>query len=359
MTRSRVLIVLALLGALLLGLFAAYRVALQRLEAGLREALGPRATVGAIEVGWTGLRVRELHVAAAPGWPADEELHAGLVTVRPDLASAFSGAWRVQRIVVEDARIVLLRTRDGRLRVLPSMLETGARAAAPAASATTPAPAVLIDHIVLRGVQVDLFDASLALPRPHRIRLADLNATLDTLVLPGLDRAMDVDLSATLKGPAHDGQVAVRGQLTPATREAELAAALTGIDMRALQPYLLKVNDGGIRQGRLDLQVQASVRGQRLKAPGRMVLTGLELADGSGLLGRLGSLSRQAAVAALRNQGRITLDFTLQGRLDDPAFSINDSLAQRFATGVAEAVGVSLGGVVEGVGNVIKGLFGR
>jgi hypothetical protein len=356
MSRSRVLTLLAVLAALSIGVFAAYRVALQRLEAGLRQALGPRATVGAIELGWSGLRVRELHVAAAPGWPAGEELHAGLVRVRPDLASAFGAAWRVQRIDIEDARIVLLRTREGRLRVLPSMLE--APPAAPAAAAG-PATPVLIDHVQLRDVQVDLYDASLGLPRPHLVRLAGLQATLDTLALPALDQAMQIGLSATLKGPAHDGRVALDGRLTPATREAELAVELSGVDMRALQPYLLKVADGGIRRGRLDLRLQASVHDQRLKAPGRVTLTGLELADGSGLLGRMGGMSRQAAVAALSRHDRITLDFTLQGRLDDPGFSINDSLARRFASGVAEALGVSIGGVVEGVGSVIKGLFGR
>jgi hypothetical protein len=51
--------------------------------------------------------------------------------------------------------------------------------------------------------------------------------------------------------------------------------------------------------------------------------------------------------------------FTLEGRLDDPNFSLNESFALKVAGGLASALGVSLGGVVEGVGNVIKGLFGR
>lgn len=353
------LVPLIVLSALLVGAFGAYRVALERLNAALRQALGPRATVGAVELGWTGLVVRDLHVAAGPGWPTDEELHAGTVRVRPDLASAFGGDWRVQRIEIEDARITLLRTREGRLRVLPSVLEATARTPAAAASSPSAATRVLVDHVVLSRVQVDLYDASLRLPQPHLVRLAGLEATLDHLALPALDQAMQIDLAAMLKGPGHDGRVALAGTLTPSTREAELTAEMSGVDMLALQPYLLKVADGGIRKGRLDLRLRATVHDQHLKAPGQVTLTGLELAEGSGLLGRMGGLSRQAAVAALGRHDRISLSFTLEGRLDDPGFSVNDSLALRFATGLAEALGVSIEGVVEGVGKVFKGLLGR
>jgi hypothetical protein len=38
---------------------------------------------------------------------------------------------------------------------------------------------------------------------------------------------------------------------------------------------------------------------------------------------------------------------------------INELFAARFAVGVAEKLGAPLGGLVEGVGSVIKGLFGR
>lgn len=345
--------------ALCAALFLVHRVALQRLHGALLQALGPRASVGAIELGLTGLTVRDLRVTAGPGWPADEELHARTVRVRPDLASAFGDRWRVQRVEIDDARIVLLRTRDGRLRVLPSMLESAAPEPARAASEPGSSTRVLIDHIALQRVQVDLFDASLRLPRPHRVQLADLNATLDTLALPALDEAMRIDLDAVFKGPTRDGRLSLAGTLTPATREAKLKAALKGADLLALQPYLLKAVDGGVRKGVLDLSVDATVHDQHLKAPGQIILMGLELAEGPGVLDRFAGMPRQAALAALKRNDRIELKFTLEGRLDDPAFSVNDSLAKRFATGLAEALGVSIEGVVEGVERVFKGLLGR
>ncbi len=361
MSRTRLLVALAVLVTLLVAAIGAYRVAVQRLHGALTQALGPRATVGAVELGWSGLTVRDLRVSAGPGWPDAEELRARAVRVQPDLSSIFGGGWRVQRVEVEDARIVLLRGRDGRLRVLPSMLDAPAAppAAASGASGGAAGTPVRIDHLALRGVEVALYDASLRLPQPHLVRLTDLNAQLGPLVLPALDEPMAIDIAATLKGPTRDGRLALDGTLTPSTKEAALHATMNDVDLLALQPYLMKVADGGIRRGTLDLSLQATVHDQRLKAPGRVTLTGLQLAEGSGLLGRMGGLSRQAAVAALSRHDRITLNFTLEGRLDDPDFSVNDSLARRFATGVAETLGVSLEGVVEGVGKVFKGLLGR
>lgn len=354
-------IVLAVVVALLGGLAFAYHLAVQRLNGALLQALGPRATVGAIELGWTGLTVTDLHVAAAPGWPADQELHATRVRVRPDLASLFGG-WRIQRIEIDDARIVLLRGRDGKLSVLPGVLGGPRKTpAAPASAASTPSTTrITIDHLALNRVQVDLFDASLPNQKtPHHVQLADLNARLDHLVAPAFDEPIAITLQALFKGPTQDGRLAIDGDLTPATRDANLKIRLNGADLLALQPYLLKVADGGIKKGLLDLELDARVQRQQLKAPGQVVLTGLQLASGPGVMDRFAGMSRQAALSALERKGRIEMKFTLEGRLDDPSFSINDSLAKRFASGLAESLGVSMSGVVEGVGEMVKGLFGR
>ena len=63
--------------------------------------------------------------------------------------------------------------------------------------------------------------------------------------------------------------------------------------------------------------------------------------------------------AHLTDKGRLEVKFTLEGRLDDPSFSLNENLATKIASGMAESLGVSLSGVVKGLGGVVKGLFGQ
>lgn len=351
-TRSRAAVAAAL-AALLLVAALAFQFALRHLRAGIEQALGPRASVEALSLGWSGVEITGLRIRGERGWPAADELRAERVRVMPEATSLFGDTWRVRRIEIEGAYVSLLRSRDGRLRVLPSLLER-ADATAPAG----PAPAVRIGQVRLRGAAVEFFDASVRRPA-HRLRLQQLDADVGPLALPALDRPVGIDLKGRLDGPQRDGTVAITGHLTPATRDAALQARLAGVDLIALQPYLLRVNEGGVRRGTLDLRLSATVTKHRLHAPGTITLTGLELGSGGGLLGTFAGVPRQAVVAAMSRDGRIELKFTLEGRLDDPSFSLNEALALRTAAGLAERLGVSVRGVVEGVGSVLGGLLGR
>lgn len=352
--RTRPLIVALVSLALVLALgLAGTRLASRQLEAELRGALGPRAAVGSIAIGWTGIEVHDLRIrGAGSAWPAADELRAQRVRLRPSLASLWSEGWRIAEIEVEQASLAIQRTRQGRLRVLPAVLER------PQRDDATPAPRVHVARIVLRDAAIDFHDASVR-RGSHRVRLEAMQAEIGPLDFPHLDGPAGLELSARLSGPSRDGTLAIAGTLTPATRDAELSADVRGVDLVALQPYLLKVNETGVKGGTLDLSLKARVQAQRLHAPGRLALTGLELAAGGGVLGTFAGVPRQAVLAAMQRDGRIEVGFTLEGRLDDPAFSLNENFATRLAGSLAETLGISLGGVVEGVGSVIKGLFGR
>jgi hypothetical protein len=78
-------------------------------------------------------------------------------------------------------------------------------------------------------------------------------------------------------------------------------------------------------------------------------------------------LPRQAVIAALKNrQNQIQMNFTLNGNLDDPQFSLNDSFAKNIGTGVAGLLGIGIeslakdvGTAAQGVGSVFKKLFDK
>ena len=419
--RKPLLILLGLVAGLCVVAVLGHQLVLRQLQTAVLASLGPRATVASLSIDRGGVEMRELRVAAERSgplaWPAEDELRASRVRVVPQwralwpalwavLSSNPAAVWRVARIEVDDAYVSVLRTRQGQLRLLPSVLETPPRAAtlasglrlaalqtvdAPAlhlawvaeaqarAAAAPPPPgtrqsppgpaaAVHIGQVLLNRGAIDFFDASVARPA-HRLQLLALQAEVGPLDWPALDQPVPLSLQARLKGrgpraavpgedpasQAADGLIQLNGQLTPATRDAQIKARFTGVDLRVLQPYLLKVNEGGVERGRLDLALDATVRQQRLHAPGTVVLTDLALARNSSFAG----MPQQLVVAAMRQQGRIELRFTLDGRLDDPNFSVNENLATRIAVGLAESLGVSVGGAVEGLGGLIKGLFGK
>ncbi len=359
MTPSRRRSLVALAIALVLLLVAGPYLAAWQLQTRIEAALGPRATLGDISIGWSGsVELRQLRIQAAPGWPAEDELRAERVHIRPDLRSLLGGPWRIASVTVEGGYLSAQRSRDGRLRLLPALLEERAGRAQAPSQDPTPAPAIEIDEIRLADGALAFFDHSVRRPA-LQLRIEQLAARLGPLRLPALDQALQIELGGVFKGPQRDGRIEIRGRYTPASHDADLRARFSDVDLLALQPYLLKVAEAGVRRGTLDLDVHATVVGERLRAPGTLTLTNLELASGGGPLATFAGVPRQAVLAAMTRDGRLQVRFTLEGRLDDPAFSLNENLATKLASGLAETLGVSVSGVVKGLGGLVKGLFGR
>jgi hypothetical protein len=109
-----------------------------------------------------------------------------------------------------------LRTRDARLRVLPSVLD---RKAAPDRAALQ----VTIGEWRLVDATIELHDASTRTPA-HRLRIEHVDATAGPLALPALGRVAEIELSGVLKGIRHDGRLHVAGTVTGATRRAHQGA---------------------------------------------------------------------------------------------------------------------------------------
>lgn len=352
----------ALLIVLVIGLVAGLRVASQGLQAAVLGALGPRASVGEVSISWRGVVVNDLRIRSAGGkaWPAADELRAERVRVVPSLRSLFMRGWHIASIEVDTGYVSLFRSRDGKLHVLPALLRPPAPGKARAASAPAAETGVQvgIGEIVLKDAAVELYDASVRQP-PLKLRLQSLDAQVGPLDLPTLDSRTDIELDAVVKGVQRDGTIKLRGGIVLANHDSDLDARLAGVDLVALQPYLVKVSEAGVKRGTLDLRLRSTVKNNQLRAPGELTLTGLELADSGSLLGSFAGVPRAALLGFLSHNDRIDVSFTLEGRLDDPGFSLNENFATRTASALADKLGVSLGGVVEGVGGVIKGLFGR
>jgi hypothetical protein len=355
--RSRILLTTLAVALLLLALLPlGFHFAVKRLKADLESVLGERSSVGAVEVGWNALTLRDVVVRAGSSWPVKEELRARSVRIRPSLLSLLSHDIVIHEVALDAAYLSMLRTRNGRLRVLPAVLEPAAAPAAELADETAdaaPARRVLLEAITLSGSALDYCDASVA-RKPHCIALRELNGQFTALALPALDAHSSLKLDGIVEGRQGKGRLSLNGDLTIFNRDMDLRLALAGVDLRTVEPYLIKAADTGVRHGTLDLDLHAKVSQRHLNAPGQLTLSDLELAENGGSF--LG-MPRSAVVVAMKDQeGRIRVDFTLQGNLDDPKFSLNEVMSTRIAAAVAQGLGISLQGMVGGVGKAAGGI---
>lgn len=356
------LIVTGAVGVLAVAVAAGLHFATKALKSQVEQELGPESEVGEIAVGWSAIEIRGLRMRSPKGWPAEDVLRAERIVLAPDLRALLSAKPRVHRITVEKGYLSMVRARDGRLRVVPGMTEK--KADARKADAQT--QSVAIGAVELRDSTLEFFDETVRRPA-HLLRLENLQAVVEDLRMPDLAGRTRLKLDATVRGVQRNGTVALHGWAELVTRDSEITTRLRGVDLVALQPYLIKAAETGVRRGTLDLDLSSVVRRNALRAPGTLTLTGLELAQSGGALGTFMGMPRQAVLGALaNNKGQIRMNFTLEGRLDDPKFSLNETIATRVAAGIAGTLGVSIEGLARGVGDAargvgdtIRGLFGR
>lgn len=329
------------------------------LKGQIEQALGAESSVGDISLGLFSVTVSDLRIRAPAGWPTDENLHAQRIVVAPDWRMLLSGRIGIRYIHAQGVQQAVLRDSSGRMHILSSLLERKQD------KATEPASEVLIGETVLSDVSLDFYDASLRKP-PYRVRLEKVELRLGRLHLPELKGRTPLELTGIIKGKHGDGSYSLQGDIELASRDSELVTTMRDVDLTTLQPYLVRAADTGVKRGVLDLNLRSRVEQRQLDARGTLLLHDLVLDDRGGFMG----LPRQAAVDMLKNERQdIKIQFSLQGNLDDPRFSINESLATRFSAGLAEALGVSVSslgrsvgsaaaGAATGIGSALKGLFG-
>lgn len=345
-----VVAIAAIAAAGLVGLHFATRELKLRVE----QALGPEAEIGALAVGWSAIEVSGLRIKGPKGWPASDALRAQRIVIVPDLRALLSAEVRVSRITVEQAYLSVLRARDGRLRLVPSLIEGRANESKQAG----PAPHVTIGAIELRDGVLELFDATVRQPA-HKLRLERLQATIESLHLPELSGRTQIQMDGAIKGVQRDGTLAVRGWAEIASKDSELATRLHGVDLVAFEPYLVKASETGVGRGALDLDLKSTVRKNALRAPGTITLSDVELVSRGGTFNTFMGMPRTAFIGALKNRnGQITVKFALEGNLDDPKFSLNESFARRIASSVGDTLGVSVEGLARGVGDAARGVGG-
>lgn len=361
--------VLLLAAGLLIGL----NMATTRLRAEIVKALGPNSEVAAIDAGLSSITISGIRIRAGKDWPATEELAAERVVIRPDWNAILSRDIRLASIEVSGGYVSMLRRKDGKLALLPSLLETRAGKETQNADSgkekggeQAALPSVTIDRIVLDGAAVDFFDASVRQPA-HKLRLEQVTARLGSVRLPALTGRTDIAIDGTVKGVQRDGKLSLKGWAEIATRDSEIDAKLVGVDLVAFQPYLIKAAETGVKKGTLDLAMKSKVQKNRLHAPGRVTLSGLELSSGKTFMG----MPRDAVIGMLKDKkGQIAVDFSLDGNLDDPKFSLNEKFLAQIGTATAGFLGISLEGLAggigsagasaaSGIGGAVKKLFGE
>jgi uncharacterized protein involved in outer membrane biogenesis len=342
--------IIAVVTILVLGIggIIGFRTAVGMIRGKVVEALGSGSEIADLQVGWFTVTVNGLRIKGPQGWPAADALRVERVVIVPSPRSVFSDAIQILSISVVRPYVTALRSREGKLELLPSLLGT------PAAKMKTPSgpPArpVDISRLTIEDGVVGLFDATVAQP-PLRIRLEKIQGMVQNVMVPSLTGKSQFEVTAEVKGIRRDGRGSLSGWAEIAGKNSSVKTELHSVDLVAFQPYLSKAAETRIQKGTLDLDLESEVRNNQRRAPGKVVISDLEFAPATGALDTFMGVPRSAVVNFLKNQdNRIAMNFTIEGDINNPRFTLREALATRMASSMAGMLGVSIRGVAEGVG---------
>ncbi|SDE30603.1 DUF748 domain-containing protein [Paraburkholderia lycopersici] len=362
--RNRVLLIVAIVVALLALAALVTLYALQReAKAYVERALAPVGTAAHVDVAFdlSSVELADVRLKPPPDWPTADTLHAARITITPDLRALFSHRVHIRSIVVSDFTMTVLRRESGSILILPNLRDSMAQGSQPASGAqgerSLPQEKV-IDHIGFENGAFEFYDRSVSNP-PWRVTVNRALASVDDIHLPALAEPTRISVTGNVVGPAHTGRVTFDGWMRIASKDSQTHTTLRGVDVRTIDPYLLKKAGAkaNVAGGTLDLDLTSTVRGYHLHAPGTVTLHDLQLAQSNDPVDTFLSIPTRAAVAALKaHKGAITLRFVLDGNLRDPKFKLNENLMTELRAGFAQALGVSAEGVAKGAGQTAKGI---
>jgi hypothetical protein len=354
-----------------------YRVGVRLLQERIVEALGPGSGITEVKVNWFSLDVFGVSITAPEGWPTGRTFRAARVRIIPNLQTILTDQIHISSIVFERPYVSVMRT-SGKWILFPGLTETRDRKKknTEAGGANLSPRAVTISKIELQDGVVDFFDATVTRP-PLKTRLERVDAVIGDVAIPWSKTRTRFELAANVKGIRRDGRAKISGWLGPAQGDSSSQITLYAVDLVSLQPYLVRIGEAQVRKGTLDLRLNSEVRANRLDGKGKIIIRDLEFAPSRGYLETFMGIPRSAVINFLKNnENAIDVDFVLTGDTSNPRFSINEAIATRVAMGMAAELGVSIrslaedfgnlgrrsvegaAGVAEGVGSVLKGLFG-
>ncbi len=232
----------------------------------------------------------------------------------------------VKSIDVHGAGIDLVISESGALSLSEVKKHLAPKSPAPAPGNPIP---IHVDSVVLAGCSLALTDHRLR--PPYTLTVEGVQGTVKGI--SSLAKApAQVAIAAAVRG---GGAVTVKGaiDLFQIGRVTDLQLGVQKVEIPPLSPMSVHYLGYPVTRGHTDLALDYKVKDQHLKGANHIVTQDLTLGDKVEGQGKV-SLPIKLGVSLLTDKdGRITLDFPVEGRLDDPNFGI----------------GTALGGVVSGL----------
>lgn len=210
-------------------------------------------------------------------------------------------------------------------------------------------PQVSIKRLIVHNGSIDYMDGKVSNP-PFLIRVRNLEFKMDNIGFPLTDSLSSFDINAEIPGPQKTGGVNAGGKINPKNKDFQGNVIIKNLDITGFKPYFQKRGEANITRGNLDINMEATIKKNIIRAHGTATLRDLEFQSAGALKDRFLGVPRSAVISILKNnRGEITFKFLIEGDLSNPHFSLRENFSEKFLMGLSEKLGVSPKKITESI----------
>jgi len=198
---------------------------------------------------------------------------------------------------------------------------------------------IRIDRIRIEKGSVDFEDGKVGNP-PFRMKWRNLDFEMKDIRTPLASFRSPVELNGKMEGKTQEGSIALKGWIDVKTMDMETSLKIREIEIKTFEPYYRKRVTAEIESGTLGMDTRIAVKERRLDALGELDLINLRIQEGEGTVLWIPA---KTLVSLLEKKGhQLKAKFRVKGNLDNPRFSLQETLLTQVAISLAQAMGVPI-----------------
>ncbi len=330
------------------------------IKAELESMLGKNFSIQRLELSWGKVEGAGISFKSLAG---KEILKIGSATIEADFLGFLRNEYVISSVLLKDLYMLIEVDKQGNvvMPALPAEKEKKEK------KETKGSPPVFIKNVGVRNGSIDYLDRKTG-KSPILTKIRNIQLDAKDIAVPLGTNFTPYTLKAEVPGNMSTGTLMSKGKVKLKTQDADSRVETRKLDITAMKPYFQKEGSVNVTKGFLDLDMDVKIASRMIHAPGNVVLKELEFESGSGMGSRFLGVPLSLVIAFMKNSNNeIPLKFVVEGSLDNPKFSLTESLSAKFSSGLAEKLGLPLKGIggsavtlgsegTKKVGDGIKGL---
>jgi len=311
----------------------------------LQKMLGPGFTLKEIQVRLThlsmkGIQYEGLHTKKKYLWIEE-------IKIYPAILSLFIGPLRIKDFTIREPSLSFYRTKEGVFVGPWAVPEKKEKREPPGDQVQKERERVFlkIDRLRIQKGSVDFEDWKPGEP-PAQLKLNEIDLEMKEIQYPFHSTRSPIDLKGRLKGKTKkDGEILTKGWINLKTTDMETSLNVREMDVKVFEPYYRKKVSAEIGSGYMAMDTKITLKEKIIDAPGKLELAHLHI---RGEEGTVFWIPAKTLISLLKEKGdRIEVSFHMKGSIEDPKFSLQETLLTRIALSLLEALGVPIKGVGE------------